>query len=444
MHLTRNIFGIHHPVHKATLFLTHLGLITLSFSLASKLRLDALPEYLAIEFIGLTLIILISMFFGGVFTSKQIGRRPKLPMNTFFVVLSSIIPSLAFIYLLGPENFTAILGRGVYPIAISGYAVLAVSNQYLWNRIYYHPATTRWTVIVGTEESQKKLESTIKSRDIELRVKGIASITQLKLSKSEMSSIVLSPEYTPSSSEQKTLLDLRLEGLPIFSYSDFLENFFFFVPVHEIDNNWFIRAQGFSMLGSSTALRVKRFIDVIFAILLIVLSIPILLLASMMIALTSRGTILFKQNRVGINGSEFTLYKLRTMEMNAEKKGAEWAKDNDSRVFPVGKLLRKTRIDELPQCWNILRGEMSLVGPRPERPEFTHELSKDIPYYDLRHVVKPGLTGWAQVSYPYGSSAEDALKKLQFDLYYIKNYTLVLDLNIMLRTVLVMLRRSGR
>jgi lipopolysaccharide/colanic/teichoic acid biosynthesis glycosyltransferase len=132
------------------------------------------------------------------------------------------------------------------------------------------------------------------------------------------------------------------------------------------------------------------------------------------------------------------------MYIGAEEKGAVWAVKNDSRITNIGGFLRKTRIDELPQCWNILRGDMSLIGPRPERPEFTSSLAKDIPYYDLRHVVKPGLTGWAQVSYPYGASTEDALRKLQYDLYYIKNYSLLLDLNILLRTVFVTIRRQGR
>ena len=132
------------------------------------------------------------------------------------------------------------------------------------------------------------------------------------------------------------------------------------------------------------------------------------------------------------------------MQTNAETGGAQWASTNDSRVIAGGHFLRKTRIDEIPQCWNILKGEMSFIGPRPERPEFTQMLNKEIPYYDLRHVVKPGLTGWAQVKYPYGASTEDSLRKLQYDLYYIKNYSLLLDLNIVLRTIKVILLRGGR
>jgi lipopolysaccharide/colanic/teichoic acid biosynthesis glycosyltransferase len=160
--------------------------------------------------------------------------------------------------------------------------------------------------------------------------------------------------------------------------------------------------------------------------------------------IVSRGPVLFCQTRVGMHGKTFTIYKFRTMRIDAEKSGAQWAQDNDERITPLGNFFRSSRIDELPQCWNIIKGDMSIVGPRPERPEFTSSLAKEIPYYDLRHVVKPGLTGWAQVSYPYGASTEDSLRKLQYDLYYIKNYSLLLDLNILLRTVLVTIRRTGR
>ena len=444
MHLTHNIFGIHHPLHKATLLLTHFSLIAMAFTIASKLRLATLPNYLSTEFLGIAIITIVSMFFGGVFTSTGIGRRPKLPLRTFFVVLVSAVPSMIFIYLLGPEKFTAILGRGVYPIGIASFAAMAVTNQYLWNRVFYHPSAARCTIVIGPTQYAQKVEDALTSRDSGLRVTGLQSFDASEIERQEISSIVLCPEYKPSPEEQRHLLDLRLKGLPIYSFSDFFESFFFLVPVNEIDNEWFIRAEGFLMLGSSTSLRIKRFIDIIAALILMIISIPVILIAALMILASSRGTVFFRQTRVGLNGQEFLLYKLRTMHMNAEIDGAKWAQDNDKRAFPVGRILRKSRIDELPQWWNILKGEMSLIGPRPERPEFTAKLSEEIPYYDLRHVVKPGLSGWAQVSYPYGSSIEDSLKKLQFDLYYIKNYTLLLDLNILLRTVLVMFSRSGR
>ena len=191
-------------------------------------------------------------------------------------------------------------------------------------------------------------------------------------------------------------------------------------------------------------MRVKRLIDLILSSVLLAISAPLVVFFGLLIKLTSKGPMFFKQTRVGFKSELFTIYKLRTMAIDAEASGAQWAKKNDSRITPLGRFLRQTRIDELPQCWNVLKGNMSFVGPRPERPEFTKELTEKIPYYDLRHLVKPGLTGWAQVNYPYGASIEDSLKKLQYELYYIKNQTLLLDLNIMLRTLITVFQRAGR
>ena len=198
------------------------------------------------------------------------------------------------------------------------------------------------------------------------------------------------------------------------------------------------------MLDNHIAKRIKRIVDVALAIFLLVLSAPLMVFCGILIKATSRGSVLFRQDRVGLQGEIFTIYKLRTMRDNAEKGGAQWAAVNDPRITTFGRFLRQTRLDEIPQCWNVLLGSMSFVGPRPERPEFTKELAKTIPYYDLRHLVKPGITGWAQVIFPYGSSVEDALKKLQYELYYIKNQSLMLDLNIIVRTLITVFRRAGR
>src|SRR5262249_29655017 len=154
---------------------------------------------------------------------------------------------------------------------------------------------------------------------------------------------------------------------------------------------------------------------------------PLMLVTAIAIKLDSKGPVFYRQSRTGLNGVTFILYKFRTMVEDAEKSGARWAEENDPRVTRVGRFLRATRIDELPQLWNVLLGQMSFIGPRPERPDFNSELEAAIPYYDLRHLVKPGITGWAQVLYPYGASVEDAREKLQYDLYYIKNYSVMLD-----------------
>ena len=189
---------------------------------------------------------------------------------------------------------------------------------------------------------------------------------------------------------------------------------------------------------------IKRVFDVIMALLVGIASLPLMLIAMIAIKLESRGRdgVIYSQWRVGRFGRPFRIYKLRTMVTNAEADGAKWATKGDSRITLVGRILRKTRIDELPQVWNVIRGDMSLVGPRPERPEFIDMLQHEIPFYVQRHLVKPGLTGWAQINYPYGSSVQDSLNKLTYDLYYIKRASLQLDLQILLRTCGTLMKGS--
>jgi exopolysaccharide biosynthesis polyprenyl glycosylphosphotransferase len=176
-----------------------------------------------------------------------------------------------------------------------------------------------------------------------------------------------------------------------------------------------------------------------------IFSLPIAIVTAIVIKLDSRGPILYKQERVGRNGRVFTLMKFRSMRSDAEKDGPVWAKTEDDRTTRVGRFIRKVRLDEIPQFWNILRGDMSFVGPRPERPHFVAQLAREIPYYEQRHLIAPGLTGWAQIKYPYGASIEDARQKLQYELYYIKNQSLTLDAIIMFETIkTILLGRGGR
>jgi exopolysaccharide biosynthesis polyprenyl glycosylphosphotransferase len=188
----------------------------------------------------------------------------------------------------------------------------------------------------------------------------------------------------------------------------------------------------------------KRAFDAVGAAIGIVIAAPVMGLLAVLVRMTSPGNALYSQRRVGQHGAVFTIHKFRSMYENAEAgTGAVWARANDDRITPLGRFLRRSRLDELPQLWNVLLGDMSFVGPRPERPEFVVDLTKQIPFYGQRHVVKPGLTGWAQVRYTYGASVEDALEKLQYDLFYIKNMSFALDLFILFETVKTVLLRRG-
>lgn len=230
------------------------------------------------------------------------------------------------------------------------------------------------------------------------------------------------------------LLDCLDRGIPVRSYSEFVEQHYRQVPVEEIDSRWFLNT---AMEGLHPHYRIaKRFFDIAVALIGLVLTAPILLVTAILIRLESPGKVFYSQLRVGLHNRPFRIYKLRTMRNDAEKNGkAQWAKQGDARVTKVGKFLRKTRIDELPQFWNILRGDMAFIGPRPERPEFTDDLAEQIPFYEKRHMVKPGLSGWAQINFPYGASVDDARNKLKYDLFYVKNACLELDLHIVIRTI---------
>ncbi|MFN3240220.1 MAG: TIGR03013 family XrtA/PEP-CTERM system glycosyltransferase [Planctomycetota bacterium] len=238
------------------------------------------------------------------------------------------------------------------------------------------------------------------------------------------------------------LLKCRMDGVIIEEREAMYERLTGKLAVESMRPSYLIYGRGFAKDPLTMAL--KRVLDILASSIGLVLSFPICVLTALLIKLTSKGPVFFTQERVGEDGEVFRLTKFRTMTPDAEaKSGPVWAQKNDSRVTPIGKFLRLTRIDEIPQFLNILGGQMSFVGPRPERQHFVEQLQKDIPFYPLRHTVKPGLTGWAQVCHPYGASMEDAQEKLRYDLYYIKNMGLLFDLNIMLRTVTVILRGKG-
>lgn len=239
------------------------------------------------------------------------------------------------------------------------------------------------------------------------------------------------------------LLDCRLAGVPVSDVLSFMERESGKVELSMLYPSWLIYSEGINSRGVARLL--TRVLDLMAAGLLLLLAAPLMLLAALAIWVESgfKGNVLYRQTRVGLEGERFTLLKFRSMREDAEKDGARWAQRNDPRVTRVGRFIRATRIDELPQLLNVLAGSMSFVGPRPERPEFVAQLSQKIPYYRERHCVKPGITGWAQVCYPYGASEQDALEKLQYDLYYVKNKSVLFDLMILLQTAEVVLWRKG-
>lgn len=261
--------------------------------------------------------------------------------------------------------------------------------------------------------------------------------------KNKATMIVLLPDAPLDSDIAHELLEAKLHGKMVVDIRSFYEHIVKRLPLSQINDEWLLQNEGFSLNTRGSLRRLKRASDVLLSLLLLVPAAPVMLLTALLVRLESPGPVIYRQDRVGLHEKEFTVYKFRSMRQDAEKNGAVWAAAQDARVTRVGKFIRKTRIDELPQLWNVLKGDMSFIGPRPERMAFVKELKKTIPYYSLRHTVKPGLTGWAQVCFPYGASEEDARRKLEYDLYYVKNISLLLDLNIILKTMGVVLFPKG-
>lgn len=257
-----------------------------------------------------------------------------------------------------------------------------------------------------------------------------------------VSEVVLALEERRNALPLADLLRIKTTGVHVNDFSSFIERETGRVDLETVNPSWLIFSDGFSS-GQVISAALKRLFDIVVSALVLLLTAPVIALFALLVRLDSRGPAFYRQTRVGLYGAPFQVIKLRSMRTDAEVNGAQWAAENDPRVTRIGRFIRQTRIDELPQLWTVLKGEMSFVGPRPERPEFVAELERELPYYAERHMVKPGITGWAQINYPYGASIADARHKLEYDLYYAKNYSPFLDLLILLQTLRVVLWNEG-
>ena len=240
------------------------------------------------------------------------------------------------------------------------------------------------------------------------------------------------------------LLQYKLNGMQYYNYLEFYEMYENKLPVSNLSPKWFLENTGFEIYYNSFNLKAKRILDIIFALLIGVCVIPIMIIAAIIIKLESKGPVFFIQERIGEGNKPFKIVKFRSMTTDAEKDGPKWATKNDNRVTKFGKFMRKTRIDELPQLFCIIKGTMSFVGPRPEWDVLSKEYEKEIPYNNLRHMIKPGITGWAQVMYPYGENIEDAKRKLEYDLYYLKHQDFIMDVLVIMKTAKVVLFGKGK
>jgi len=256
--------------------------------------------------------------------------------------------------------------------------------------------------------------------------------------------LAISPGCISHYSLQELSENSIYQGLAIHSMVEMAEEEMQRIPARWVGSQWLLFANQIDGEKTSFNKQFKRYTDVITSLLLVLLTSPFVLLACLLVKLQDGGPIFYKQRRTGLLGSTFEIIKIRTMGVKAESSGPQWSQPNDQRITPIGKWLRRTRLDEIPQLWNVLKGDMSLIGPRPERPEFDILLEKNIPNYKLRNWIRPGLTGWAQINIPYSSSEEDSEIKLSYDLYYIRNRSIWLDAIILLKTIKIILKASGR
>lgn len=402
-----------------------------------------------------------ALYYADLYDLKLVADRRELFVG-LVQALGAASFVLAAIYYWFPD---LIIGRGIFMIAAVLILLVVAGWRLAFEWLSGRVGPRERLLLVGTNQIAVDLASELFQRRQEL---GVEIVGFVDADPSKVGAAVLNPgvigtiEDIPSivrargvdrvvvslvdargKLPMEKLLDMKLDGVTFDHLPSVYEEYTGKIAVENLRPSWLIFSAGFKK--SRTLTMSKRSLDVVLASVGLVAGLPLMAIIALAVRLSSPGPILYHQRRVGLRGHIFQVYKFRTMRDDAEATtGPVWAaKDGDARVTPIGRTLRRTRLDELPQLWNILIGEMSFVGPRPERPEFVKDLTRDIPYYGQRHVVRPGLTGWAQVRYTYGASTEDALQKLQYDLYYIKNLSIGLDLYIMFETIKTVVLQRG-
>ncbi len=388
------------------------------------------------------------------------GRREQLICLGQSLGMASLL--LGLTYFIFPS---LLIGRGVFFISTAIVATLVLTTRIVLDRAWQVGALKQKVLILGTQELALTAARELTRRgDLNLSVVGFLEVrpasgereTECGLERPvlgrledletvtrryQVSRIIVAMEDRRGALPIRDLVRLRVEGIRVEDAHSTVSALSGRIWLDLVRPSWFVFSDGFSR--SRATLIVKRIIDLVFGLLGLVISAPIMLLVAIAIRLDSRGPIIFSQTRVGWKGECFDVLKFRSMRVDAEAAGAQWAQKDDSRVTRLGRHLRKYRLDELPQFINVIRGDMSFVGPRPERPVFVEQLREIISYYDERHSVRPGITGWAQVQYPYGASVEDACRKLEFDLFYLKNMSVVFDIAIILKTIRIVLGGKG-
>jgi sugar transferase (PEP-CTERM system associated) len=458
------IFNVYYPTRTLVLLLFEALLVGGSFLLAtaclSLMRPDGnivlfnalIYENGLLKIAGITVLTLLLTYYFDLYGPRRISENWEIYFRLLLVlsVLSFVLAGLVY-YLPDLD-----IGPYVLVAGVSLLTVFLVLWRWAYEWIVGLPTFRERVYVLGCGARARTVVEMLRSnRDAGMAVIGWRDESELqgrvdlfasdlrafRDQKPGIDRVIVAMEDRREAMPVRDLLDLRLRGVIIENSSALMERLSGKLPLDGLSPSTLIFTEGFRMSSSQQLFR--RLLSLTVSFLALVICLPFLPFIILAVRLSSSGPIFFSQTRVGRSGRPFTAYKFRTMRQDAETNGAVWATRDDPRVTAIGRVMRKTRLDEIPQLWNVLCGDMAFVGPRPERPEFVEWLSKEIPFYDLRHMIRPGITGWAQVRYRYGASLEETKRKLEYDLYYVKNQSIGLDLLIMFETVKTIILRRG-
>lgn len=452
------IFNVYYSTRTLALLLCEALLVagvlvlTASYQIGPDTYIALVYRYGIFKILGITSLTILLSYYFDLYEPQRISGGWEIYFR-LLMVLSMLCFVLGTVVCVYPDIY---IGPHVLTFGIATLAVVLVlwRQSYEWiislsafrERVYVLGSGERARAVCDILHSRKDagievVEGNAEGEFVTDHERFAAELRAFCVRKPPIERIIVAMENRRGAMPVRELLELRLRGVIIEDAGFLIERLLGKLPLEGLNPSSLIFTHGFNVKATQQAMR--RLVSILVSFVGLTLCLPFLPFLMLAVRLSSAGPIFFRQTRVGLRGRPFQVIKFRTMRQDAEKNGAVWATRNDQRVTPIGRFMRKTRLDEIPQLWNVLRGDMGFVGPRPERPEFVQWLNSEIPYYELRHIIRPGLTGWAQVRYRYGATLEETRQKLEYDLYYVKHMSLGLDLLIMFETVKTILLRRG-
>jgi sugar transferase (PEP-CTERM system associated) len=452
------LFHVYYPIRTIVLLLGEALIVWTSFLVAAMVVLRQ-DTYLVLNYEGgyiklfvFTAVVLLCSHWFDLYDTSRLNTRGEL----YFRLL--MVPGLLAFVMAGISYFRPdfLLGGGSTPLGLFIVALALFGWRLGYGWLVQLPIMVERVYVVGSgERAQRLVQGLRQNPEIGVEIaswtgklegavtrEAVAAHVMEVVKKQKVHRVIVAVPDRRGTIPMQELLELRMQGVKIEEATSWLEKISGKIEVENLYPSWLVFNEGFRR--SAIFIAVRRMLSIIISLFGLLLTLPLFPFIVLAISLDSKGPVFYTQTRMGKGGRLFKVVKFRTMREDAEfGTGAQWAANNDPRITRVGKFLRISRLDEIPQLWCVLKGDMAFVGPRPERPEFIEMLSKEIPYYGVRHMVRPGVTGWAQIKYKYGSTIEDAREKLQYDLYYIKNASIGLDLVIMFMTVKIVLLGRG-